>query len=230
MSRPDVECYVLTHCPITTNRSSLSSAAGRVDQHRGIPVLRAEVKCELCVELIYNYCFKEHSFSFACASIFKFTCILIRLNDISLNCVVISHALIHYTHLFLKCLLKTYAFHLSNTKYMNPSRETIPLIRPHQCDYEGGRIRGVYCSSKSGPLKPIEMVEVLFKSDGLIYQKAKHCEAYRCSQIQIGSAHLNSDNSSSILEWIQQGFLLHITRDIRPFRQFWRFIHQHNYL
>ena len=31
--------------------------------------------------------------------------------------------------------------------YTNPSRATIPLIRPHQCDSEGGRIRGVllYC-------------------------------------------------------------------------------------
>ena len=27
--------------------------------------------------------------------------------------------------------------------YTNPSRATIPLIRPHQCDSEGGRIRGV---------------------------------------------------------------------------------------
>ena len=27
--------------------------------------------------------------------------------------------------------------------YTNPSQATIPLIRPHQCDYEGGRIRGV---------------------------------------------------------------------------------------
>ena len=35
-----------------------------------------------------------------------------------------------------------YDFHWSNAKYMNPSRETIPLIRPHQCDSEGGRIRG----------------------------------------------------------------------------------------
>ena len=26
---------------------------------------------------------------------------------------------------------------------MNPSRATIPLIRPHQCDSKGGRIRGV---------------------------------------------------------------------------------------
>ena len=25
----------------------------------------------------------------------------------------------------------------------NPSRATIPLIRPHQCDSDGGRIRGV---------------------------------------------------------------------------------------
>ena len=28
----------------------------------------------------------------------------IRLNDVSLNCVIICHALIQYTHLFLKCL------------------------------------------------------------------------------------------------------------------------------
>ena len=27
--------------------------------------------------------------------------------------------------------------------YTNPSRATIPLIRPHQCDSEGGRIRGI---------------------------------------------------------------------------------------
>ena len=27
--------------------------------------------------------------------------------------------------------------------YTNPSRATIPLIGPHQCDSEGGRIRGV---------------------------------------------------------------------------------------
>ena len=26
---------------------------------------------------------------------------------------------------------------------MNPSRATIPLIRLHQCDSDGGRIRGV---------------------------------------------------------------------------------------
>ena len=38
---------------------------------------------------------------------------------------------------------KMYDFHWSNAKYMNPSRATIPLIRPHQCDSEGGRIRGV---------------------------------------------------------------------------------------
>ena len=31
----------------------------------------------------------------------------------------------------------------SNAAYLNPSRATIPLIWPHQCDSEGGRIRGV---------------------------------------------------------------------------------------
>ena len=30
----------------------------------------------------------------------------------------------------------------SSATYLNPSRATIPLIRPHQCDSEGGRIRG----------------------------------------------------------------------------------------
>ena len=39
-----------------------------------------------------------------------------------------------------------YDFHWSNATYMNPSRATIPLIRPHQCDSDGGRIRGVLLS------------------------------------------------------------------------------------
>ena len=34
--------------------------------------------------------------------------------------------------------------------YTNPSRATIPLIRPHQCDSEGGRIRGVLLYTDSG--------------------------------------------------------------------------------
>ena len=38
---------------------------------------------------------------------------------------------------------KTYDFHWSIAKYMNPSRATIPLIKPHQCDSDGDRIRGV---------------------------------------------------------------------------------------
>ena len=55
--------------------------------------------------------------------------------------------------------------------YTNPSRATIPLIRPHQCDSEGGRIRGVllyqcpphqksvcYASSLITPLSPLEEV------------------------------------------------------------------------
>ena len=36
-----------------------------------------------------------------------------------------------------------YDFHWSNATYTNSSRATIPLIRPHQCDSDGGRIRGV---------------------------------------------------------------------------------------
>ena len=34
--------------------------------------------------------------------------------------------------------------------YTNPSRATIPLIRPHQCDSEGGHIRGVLKHSNQG--------------------------------------------------------------------------------
>ena len=30
-----------------------------------------------------------------------------------------------------------------NSNYLNPLRATIPLIRPHQCDSDGGRIRGI---------------------------------------------------------------------------------------
>ena len=36
-----------------------------------------------------------------------------------------------------------YDIHWSNAKYTNPSRAAIPLIRPHQCDSGGCRIRGV---------------------------------------------------------------------------------------
>ena len=36
-----------------------------------------------------------------------------------------------------------YDFHWSNAKYMNPSRANVPFIRPHQCDSDGGHIRGV---------------------------------------------------------------------------------------
>ena len=43
-----------------------------------------------------------------------------------------------------------YDFHWSNAKYMNPSRATIPLIRPHQCDSDGGRIRGVLLYNQEG--------------------------------------------------------------------------------
>ena len=65
----------------------------------------------------------------------------IRLNDVSLNCVIICHALIQYT-LFLKCL-RCMIFIGAMQHNMNPSRVTIPLIRPHQCYSDGGRIRGV---------------------------------------------------------------------------------------
>ena len=41
---------------------------------------------------------------------------MIRLNDVSLNCVAICHALIQYTHV----LPNMYDFHWSNATYMNP--------------------------------------------------------------------------------------------------------------
>ena len=93
-----VKCYVNT---LSNNDKSQQLVQCR-QKNRGL--LRTEVMRELCVELIDNYYFNQHSFCFACASIFYFICILIRLNDVSLNCVVICHALIQYTHLFLKCL------------------------------------------------------------------------------------------------------------------------------
>ena len=47
-----------------------------------------------------------------------------------------------------------YDFHWSNAKYMNPSRATIPLIRPHRCDSDGkGKGKGmVLYSAVSSPL------------------------------------------------------------------------------
>ena len=49
------------------------------------------------ISMIYYRCFRQ---TFPSIAEIK----LIRLNDVSLNCVVICHALIQYTHLFLKCL------------------------------------------------------------------------------------------------------------------------------
>ena len=105
------------------------------EQHRGL--LRAEMMRESCVELTYNYYFNEPSFSFACASIFYFTCF------IKLCCYLSSGACIDTMHTFISEMPKMYDFHWSNAKYINPSRETIPLIRPLQCDSEGGCITGV---------------------------------------------------------------------------------------
>ena len=42
--------------------------------------------------------------------------------------------------------------------YTNPSRATIPLIRPHQCDSEGGRIRGVLLYFEIKTLKILDFV------------------------------------------------------------------------
>ena len=44
----------------------------------------------------------------------------------------------------------TTTFRLTDSAFClntNLSRATIPLIRPHQCDSEGGRIRGFYCTT-----------------------------------------------------------------------------------
>ena len=55
--------------------------------------------------------------------------------------------------------------------YTNPSRATIPLIRPHQCDSEGGRIRGVllFIAAVMGlishyRIQPI--IKVMVRNDG----------------------------------------------------------------
>ena len=57
-------------------------------------------------------------------------------------------------------MTKMYGFHWSNAKYINPSRETIPLIRPHQCDSEGGRIIGVLLYLKSTGYLPSTLGQV----------------------------------------------------------------------
>ena len=46
-----------------------------------------------------------------------------------------------FVNTYISQMHKMYDLHWSNAKYINPSRETIPLIRPHQCqcDSEGGR-------------------------------------------------------------------------------------------
>ena len=70
---------------------------------------------------------------------------------------------------------KMYDFHWSNAKYMNPSRATIPLIRQHQCDSDGGRIRGVLLYnwfSKTPSLRPIV---IFLRFLATLY---RHCMCY----------------------------------------------------
>ena len=45
-------------------------------------------------------------------------------------------------HTFISQMPEMYDCHWSNAKYMNRSRETIPLIRTHQCDSGGSYKRG----------------------------------------------------------------------------------------
>ena len=55
--------------------------------------------------------------------------------------------------------------------YTNPSRATIPLIRPHQCDSEGGRIRRVLLYSQR-PTQPSRQMQRIAH---LVYRaKIKH--------------------------------------------------------
>ena len=56
--------------------------------------------------------------------------------------------------------------------YTNPSRATIPLIRPHQCDSEGGRIRGVLLYSQL--TKP----KVLVVQHLILYYNMHHKDFY----------------------------------------------------
>ena len=57
--------------------------------------------------------------------------------------------------------------------YMNPSRATIPLIRPHQCDSEGGRIRGVLLYNKLHGILH-ELPEKHFPNKEVRFNKYKH--------------------------------------------------------
>ena len=69
-------------------------------------------------------------------------------------------------HTFIFQMPKMYDLHCSYAKYMNPSRETIPLKLPHQCDSEGGRIRGalLYKTHYSLFLSQIELYTTLTSS------------------------------------------------------------------
>ena len=74
---------------------------------------------------------------------------------------------------------------------MNPSRATIPLIRPHQCDSEGGRIRGVpfYCIWK----RHIERISSKISSAIFAINRARDClskHALRCLYFALVHSHL----------------------------------------
>ena len=65
--------------------------------------------------------------------------------------------------------------------YTNPSRATIPLIRPHQCDSEGGRIRGVLLYSLSETSKINVFIRKQFSITGeTLVDFRFHCTVNQC--------------------------------------------------
>ena len=70
--------------------------------------------------------------------------------------------------------------------YTNPSRATIPLIRPHQCDSEGCRIRGVllYHSAQLISLIYIALTLCLPKTEISVVQRPTlACQRRRCPSL-----------------------------------------------
>ena len=57
--------------------------------------------------------------------------------------------------------------------YTNPSRATIPLIRPHQSDSEGGRIRGVQLYHPPGANKAVrQSPDLLFIATSFWFEES----------------------------------------------------------
>ena len=99
---------------------------------------------------------------------------------------------------------KMYAFHWSDAQYMNPSRATIPHIRPHQCDSGGGRIRGVLLYTL--PII-IRLIHVYRKKNTLKKNQWDHClfQSFRVFQwIESRKAVLGSNTLTLLQDLCEQ--------------------------